>query len=180
MVVRIPHIPQLKEHNIRSGFFEHEDFLALRGALPDYAQVAASLAYYSGMRMGEVCSLQWRQVNWTEGKLYLQAQDTKTNTPRVLYLTGDLYRVLTHGKAVVTRSGRRARGFVIEAGFGYRVLKHSWRKACQAVGVGQMVKDATKGRRSGRARFLTISDEPPCGTWYGPECLRRWRWRFRP
>ncbi len=33
-------------------------------------------------------------MNWTEGKLYLQAQDTKTNTPRVLYLTGDLYRVL--------------------------------------------------------------------------------------
>jgi integrase len=92
--VRVPHIPQLKEHNIQSGFFEHEDFLALRGALPDYAQVAASLAYYSGMRMGEVCSLQWRQVNWTEGKLYLQAQDTKTNTPRVLFLTGDLYRAL--------------------------------------------------------------------------------------
>ena len=92
--MRVPHIPQLKEHNIRSGFFEHEDFLALRGALPDYAQVAASLAYYSGMRMGEICSLQWRQVDWTEGKLYLQAKDTKTNTPRVLYLTGDLYRVL--------------------------------------------------------------------------------------
>ena len=44
--------------------------------------------------MGEICSLQWRQINWTEGKLYLQAQDTKTSTPRVLYLTGDLYRVL--------------------------------------------------------------------------------------
>ena len=92
LVVRVPHIPQLKEHNIRSGFFEHEDFLALRGALPDYAQVAACLAYYSGMRMGEVCSLQWRQVSWTEGKLYLQAQDTKTQAPRVLYLTGEIGR----------------------------------------------------------------------------------------
>lgn len=30
---RAPH-SQLKEHNIRSGFFEHEDFLALRGASP--------------------------------------------------------------------------------------------------------------------------------------------------
>ncbi|MGB4895083.1 MAG: hypothetical protein WBO94_11290, partial [Nitrospira sp.] len=29
LVARVPHIPQLKEHNIRSGFFEHEDFLAL-------------------------------------------------------------------------------------------------------------------------------------------------------
>ena len=112
---RIPHIPQLKEHNIRSGFFEHEDFLALRGALPDYAQVAASLAYYSGMRMGEVCSLHWRQINWTEGKLFLQAQDTKTKTPRVLYLTGDLYRVLLPGKPVVRTNGRPVHGSVIEA-----------------------------------------------------------------
>ncbi|HRC44299.1 MAG TPA: hypothetical protein PLT27_09625, partial [Nitrospira sp.] len=37
--------------------------------------------------------------NWTEGKLFLKAQDTKTNTPRVLYLTGDLYRVLLAWKA---------------------------------------------------------------------------------
>ncbi len=84
-VSQAPDIPQLKESNIRSGFFEHNDFLALRGALPDYAQVAVTLAYYSGMRMGEVCSLTWDKVNLTEGKLYLKAQDTKADTPRVLY-----------------------------------------------------------------------------------------------
>ena len=88
-VARIPHIPMLEERNIRSGFFEHEDFLALRGVLPDYAKVPVTIAYYSGMRMGEVFSL-----DWTEGKLYLKAH-TKTDTPRVLYLTGDLLRVLT-------------------------------------------------------------------------------------
>ena len=49
-----PPIPQLKAQNIRSGFFEHENFLALLGVLPDYGQVVASLAYYSGMRMGEI------------------------------------------------------------------------------------------------------------------------------
>ena len=145
LVVRVPHIPLLKEHNIRSGFFEHEDFLALRGALPDYAQVAASLAYYSGMRMGEVCSLQWRQVNWTEGKLYLQAQDTKTNTPRVLYLTGDLYRVLHTWKHRCDMKWPTCPWICHRGGIRLQSLKHSWRKACQAVGVGQLVKDATKG-----------------------------------
>src|SRR6267142_2700729 len=92
---RVPHIPMLEERNIRSGFFEHEDFLALPGVSPVYAQVAVTLAYYSGMRMGEVTSLKWSQVNWSAGKLPLRAQDTKTDTPRVLYLTGDLLRVLT-------------------------------------------------------------------------------------
>lgn len=147
LVARVPHIPSLQEHNIRSGFFEHEDFLALRGALPDYAQVAASLAYYSGMRMGEVCSLQWRQVNWTEGKLYLQAQDTKTNTPRVLYLTGDLYRVLQAWKRRCDLKWPACPWICHRGGIRLQSLKHSWRKACQAVGVGEMVKDATKGRK---------------------------------
>lgn len=32
-------------------------------------------------------------------------------------------------------------------GFGYRASSIPWRKACQAVGVGHMVKDVTKGRK---------------------------------
>ena len=147
LVVRVPHIPQLKEHNIRSGFFEHEDFLALRGVLPDYSQVTASLAYYSGMRMGEICSLQWRQVDWTEGKLYLQAQDTKTSTPRVLYLTGDLYRVLRTWKMRCDLKWPACLWICHRGGIRLQSLKHSWRKACQAVGLGEMVKDVTKGRK---------------------------------
>ncbi len=43
-VARIPHIPMLEENNVRSGFFEYEDCLALRGALPDYAKVPVILA----------------------------------------------------------------------------------------------------------------------------------------
>lgn len=35
-VDRVPYIPMLKENNIRKGFFEHGDYLALRDALPDY------------------------------------------------------------------------------------------------------------------------------------------------
>ena len=144
LVARVPHIPQLKEYNIRSGFFEHEDFLALRGALPDYAQVAATLAYYSGMRMGEVCSLQWRQINWTEGKLFLQAQDTKTNTPRVLYLTGDLYRVLLAWKTRCDLKWPGCPWICHRGGIRLQSLKHSWRKACERVGLGGMVKDEKK------------------------------------
>jgi integrase len=146
LVARVPHIPQLKEHNIRSGFIEHEDFLALRGALPDYAQVAATLAYYSGMRMGEVCSLQWRQINWTEGKLYLRSEDTKTSTPRVLYLTGDLLRLLRTWKARCERKWPTCPWICHRGGIRLQSLKHSWRKACMAVGLGGMVQDSDKGR----------------------------------
>ena len=139
-VARIPYIPMIEERNIRSGFFEHEDFLALRGALPDYAQVSATLAYYSGMRMGKVFSLNWNQVNWTEGKLYLKAQDTKTDTPRVLYLTGDLLRVLTAWKQRCDVKWPQCPWICHRGGIRLESLKHFWRKACERVGMGKLVE----------------------------------------
>ena len=139
-VARAPHIPMLEERNIRSGFFEHEDFLALRGVLPDYAQVAATLAYYSGMRMGEVSSLKWSQVNWSAGKLSLRAQDTKTETPRVLYLTGDLLRVLTAWKQRCDQKWPQCPWICHRGGIQLESLKHSWRKACERVGLGKLVE----------------------------------------
>ena len=42
---RVPYIPMLKENNIRKGFFEHADFLALRDALPSYLKGFATFAY---------------------------------------------------------------------------------------------------------------------------------------
>ena len=139
-VVRAPHIPMLEERNIRSGFFEHEDFLALRGVLPDYAQVAATLAYYSGMRTGEVFSLKWTQVNWSAGKLSLRAQDTKTETPRVLYITGDLLRVLMVWKQRCDQKWPQCPWICHRGGIRLESLKHSWRKACERVGLGKMVE----------------------------------------
>ncbi len=145
-VARIPHVALLEEHNIRSGFFEHEDFLALRGALPDYAKVPVTLAYYSGMRMGEVFSLQWKQINWTEGKLCLKAQDTKTETPRVLYLSGDLYRVLDAWRKRCEEKWPGCPWICHRGGSRLQSLKHSWRKACERVGFGKMMLVLEKGR----------------------------------
>jgi len=82
-----------------------------------------------------------------EGKLYIQAQDTKTNTPRVLFLTGDLYRVLHTWKSRCALKWLACPWICHRGGIRLQSLKHSWRKACQTVGVGQMVKDATKGRK---------------------------------
>src|SRR5687767_12651181 len=145
-VSRVPHIPMLEEHNIRSGFFEHEDFLALRGVFPDYCQVSVTLAYYSGMRMGEVFSLVWTQVNWSEGKLYLRSQETKTDMPRVLFLTDDLRRVLTAWRQRCEKKWPDCPWICHRGGIQLKSIKHSWRKACIRVGLGQMVKGEETGK----------------------------------
>ena len=47
-VREIPHIPMLKESNVRKGFFEYDQFVAVKEALPDYLKSLATLAYHIG------------------------------------------------------------------------------------------------------------------------------------
>lgn len=69
-VARYPHITMLEEHNVRSAFFSHEEYLAVRAGLPDYAQVAVSIAYYTGLRIGEALGLKWSPVDLGEANFH--------------------------------------------------------------------------------------------------------------
>ena len=56
-----PHIPMLKENNVRTGFFEREQFEAVRGHLPEPLQPVVTFAYITGWRIdSEMLTLQWR------------------------------------------------------------------------------------------------------------------------
>jgi hypothetical protein len=60
---QLPRIEKLQEDNIRQGFFEREQFEAVRKCLPAYAQPVVTFMYLTGWRIrSEVLPLQWRQV----------------------------------------------------------------------------------------------------------------------
>ncbi|MGA2940271.1 MAG: hypothetical protein ABSF52_24715 [Syntrophobacteraceae bacterium] len=44
-VDRVPHISMLKVNNVRQGFFEHSDFVAVRDVLPSYLKGMVTFAY---------------------------------------------------------------------------------------------------------------------------------------
>ncbi len=46
-VAQVPHFPRLSENNVREGFLEHDEFLSVRGAAPDYLKVPVTIAYYT-------------------------------------------------------------------------------------------------------------------------------------
>jgi len=141
-VAQIPHTPMLEEHNVRSGFFTHEEFLAVRGALPDYAQVAVSIAYYTGMRIGEILGLQWSQVDLVEGKISLTPLQTKTETPRVVYMVPDLNRVLVEAKRRMDATHSGCPWVCQRDGKRVQEMKKSWRKACRRLGLeGRLIHD---------------------------------------
>lgn len=79
LVVRAPHIPHLQENNVRQGFFTEEEYKLLRAALPDYAKIPLIMAYWTGMRAGEILKLQWTQVDIERGLLRLEPGTTKNN-----------------------------------------------------------------------------------------------------
>ena len=83
-VLHRPHIPMLREDNVRTGFFEREEFEAVRAALPLRLQPVVTTAYLTGWRVkSEILSLQWRSVDREAGILRLDPGTTKNRDGRV-------------------------------------------------------------------------------------------------
>ena len=92
---RLPVLRKLKEAGPRQGFFERDQFMAVRRHLPADLQVAVSTAHAFGWRMqSEVLTLERRQLDLKAGTLRLEPGTTKNDDGRVVYLTSDLAALL--------------------------------------------------------------------------------------
>jgi len=92
-VDRVPYIPMLKENNIRKGFFEHAEFVALRDAIPEYLKGFVTFAYKTGWRVSEIAGLTWSHVDRDNGIVRLEVGETKNDDARMVYLDGELQEV---------------------------------------------------------------------------------------
>lgn len=138
-VVRVPYVPMLKENNVRKGFFEYEEFLVLRDALPDYLKPVATFAYSTGWRKGEILGLTWNQVDLREGIVRLEPGETKNKEGRSICLEPELREVM------LEQLRRRILGcpYVFHRrGSRIREFRKPWRKACTKAGVpGRLFHD---------------------------------------
>ena len=120
----------LQEHNVRSGFFEREQFEIVRSQLPEAIRPVVTFAYLTGWRIpGEVIPLQWRPIDLQDGTVRLDPGTTKNREGRLFPFGNRLpepRRVIEEQRRVTTdvertkgeicrwvfhRNGRRIKSF---------------------------------------------------------------------
>lgn len=90
-----PHIPMLREDNVRVGFFEADAFEAVCRHLPAELQPMIRFAHLTGWRItSEVLPLEWRNVDFTSGEVRLDVGSTKNGDGRVFVMTAGLRTLL--------------------------------------------------------------------------------------
>jgi integrase len=93
--LRVPIIHKLKEPAPRQGFFEQDQFQAVRRRLREDLQVAVTIAYTFGWRMqSEVLGLERRHLDLEAGTLRLDPGTTKNADGRLIYLTPEVSAML--------------------------------------------------------------------------------------
>ncbi len=149
--VRVPRIRLLKEAPPRQGFFEAEQYEAVRRVLPPDLQAVVALAYTLGWRVrSEVLSLELRQVDLKAGTIRLDPGRTKNDDGRVIYLTPELIALLRDQIARVMAL-MRERGAVIPYLFPHlergrlqgrrrQDFVKAWKTACKRAGCAGMLK----------------------------------------
>jgi integrase len=105
-------VKALKENNERDRILSPEEYIRLLAHCPGHLKTIVKLAYYTGMRRGEILGLTWGQVDLKEGFIKLTHEDTKTNEGRLVPLNQELvemFRALPQGLPhvqVFTRYGK--------------------------------------------------------------------------
>ena len=94
----------LKENNVRDRVLSSEEYDNLLTHCLPYLKPIMKLAYFTGMRLGEILGLTWGQVDLKEGFIKLTPEDCKTNEGRLVPLNQellDLFKATPRGLPVV-------------------------------------------------------------------------------
>jgi integrase len=122
-----PHFPMLREAAPRKGFLEYADFQRLRQELPEYLSSVATMAYYTGMRLGELLKIHWNCVDHLRGEIILDPGTTKNDEPRTVPVIGELREMLK-----IEHEKNPGEGFVFRrSGHHIGSFYKAWKSACK-------------------------------------------------
>jgi len=139
-LLQMPHVPMLRENNVRTGFFTREEVDRLCSSFKKRDVVLSRFVLFgflTGWRYGEIQALEWRQVDFVKGEIRLDPGSTKNREGRIFPMTAELRTLLNQqqsagfseeGAGVATMAARR---FVfVVAGKPVGMFRKKWRNAC--------------------------------------------------
>lgn len=138
-VSMIPYVPMLKESNVRKGFFEHHEFLAIRAALPSHLKPVVTFAYHTGWRKSEILELTLEKVDLKQGIARLDPGETKNEEGRIIYLNDEMLKEL---KTLEKNRPLGCQYVFHHNGKPIKDFRDSWEAACIRAGLWRMDKDA--------------------------------------
>ncbi|MCZ6719057.1 MAG: site-specific integrase, partial [Gammaproteobacteria bacterium] len=141
-LVRVPHMPEIKVENTRSGFFELEEFRAVRAELPPELGPLVEVAYWTGWRIrSELLPMEWSQIDLEAGTMRLEPGTTKNGKGRTfpIDLLTQLYGAIKaqreYTERVQRESGRIIPWVFHRDGEPIRDMYGAWRAACKRAGL---------------------------------------------
>jgi integrase len=133
-----PRVPLLRENNVRTGFFEWEQFVSVRRYLPEDLQPVIEFAYITGWRIrSEVLPIKWPQVDFQAGRVTLYVGTTKNQEARTFPLTAELRELLIAQKAKadeLKKKGVISPWVFSRSGIRIKSFRRSWLTACKKAG----------------------------------------------
>jgi integrase len=137
-LLKKPHIPLLQENNVRTGFFEPEQYASVLAHLPSVLQPVIRFAYETGWRVdSEILTLEWRQIDFSAREIRLDVGTTKNREGRVFPFTPALSEVLERQRAL-TLALLPTKGIIPwvfhRQGKRIKRLEKTWKRACRLAG----------------------------------------------
>lgn len=137
-----PLLPEIKVSNARKGFITEEQFTRLVVHLPDDVLSAVAFLYVTGWRTGEARNLKWSSVDFTEGVVRLEPDETKNEEGRTFpFAAHENLRGLLEAQRARVLNLQRVHGAVIpwvfprDNGRQLGSFRKVWDKACKAIGI---------------------------------------------
>jgi integrase len=137
-VTRIPHFPHLEERNVRKGFVEDAQYVALAASCATAGLWLRGLfecGYTYGWRVSELLGLRVNQVNIAGGTIRLNPGETKNDDARTVKMSAGVKALL-----MALIAGKRPGDFVFtREGEAVRDFKGAWEAATTAAGVPELL-----------------------------------------
>lgn len=119
-----------KGANKRKRVLTVEEFISLSNALPSHARNVFIAGFFTGMRMGEILDLRWRQVDLKKRYIELEKDQTKDDEERFIPISDTFLEVLSN----IPRSLHDDHVFLYR-GKPLKSIRDSLRRTCKKIGI---------------------------------------------